>query len=651
MILEKKTFEISNIKSVDELNSLSLALNAKEQVSHMKISSESIVFRCIDIDALLSLIQGMNKEFVVKEVVDGQKRQYDFAKRKETKHYFMFKNMLVEDDIYVLEDLLKKDERYKDVEYDKNNKILMLVSSQRDVLAHLRKELFKINPSIEIMEHRKPVRSQDVFHQKFLNRYLYIAVFLVIVSLAFITSKDHSRFTPVLWMMAMLLLAQPTLKKAWQNVKQLHFLKEEVLIVLAFVMGIVSGAYIETCLAVILYQAISPFLNTILDKVLRKIDRAVEMPEMGYRVEGDQINEVSLYDFEVNDILLVKSKGTIHIPGKIVKGSSQLSTYSNTSTYDLIDVSIGSQVHSGDVNVGDEDIHIQISESYESSNFIELMNIAAVAPVYESKTEKYTKLLSRLYTPVIVILAIILGVVLPIINFADYGALIHVGAVLLLISGSLSSDQAASLGGLSGFAKAFQNGIIVESSLGLDSINATQAIVYDRFDGVEVTSEELDLFKKLSHLGKSLVIFNDGPVALENDQYTIYNDLSVEEKLEKMDALFGPIVYIGDSFKDIALLQKSYVGISRGGLADPKVVESSDIVLIDSDLNKVYETFVIAKRMRTNAIVNNMITVCMKIVIMIALATFFALPLWLVVLIEMLVSGFVMIHSTHILKG
>ena len=55
---------------------------------------------------------------------------------------------------------------------------------------------------------------------------------------------------------------------------------------------------------------------------------------------------------------------------------------------------------------------------------------------------------------------------------------------------------------LAGFAKAFRNGIIIESSLGLDSINACQTIVYDRFDGVEVTEEELELFRKLSHMGR-----------------------------------------------------------------------------------------------------------------------------------------------------
>lgn len=647
MILEKKMFEISNIQSVDELNSLSLALNEREQVSHMKINKESIVFNCIDIDPLLSLIQGVNKEFVVKEVIDGQKRQYDFAKRREVKHYFMFRNMITEDDIFVLVHRLEEDDNYKSVEYDKNNKVLMLISDKHDVLSYLRKELFKINPSIQIIEHRKPIRSQDVFNQKFINTYIRIAIFLVAIALALITSKDHSQMTPLLWMIGMFVLAEPIVKNAWEDIKVKKIFKEDVLAMVAFMMGIVSGAYIETLIAVMVYRAVAPILSKVLLHSLNKIDEAVQMPEIGIKIVDGKEENVSLYDFEDGDIMLVNSGETIHIPGVVIEGHSQLNTYSNTSTYDLVDVKKDSPVHSGDINVGTEPLHIQITGTYESSNYIELMNIASVAPVYESKVEKYAKLLSRVYTPVMVALGLILGVVLPIVNFETYGSFIHIGSVLLLISGALSSDQSTSLGMLAGFANAFQNGIIIESSLGLDSINATQTIVYDRFDGVEVTDEELELFKKLSHMGRILVIFNDGPVALEDDQYTIYNDLSVKEKLEIMDSLVGPIVYIGDSFKDIELLQKSFVGISRGGLLDSKVVESSDIVLIDSDLNKVYETFTIARGMRTNAIMNSLFTVFMKAIILIIIATFFPLPLWSVVLIELFVSAFVMTNSTR----
>jgi len=649
IILEKKTFEISNIKDVEELNSLSLALNEKEQVSHMKIGKETIIFNCIEIDALLSLIQSINKEIIVQEVIDGKKREYDFAQKKEKKHYFMFKNMISEDDIYVLIERIKTDYRYHDVEYDIQNKILMLISDQKDVLALLRKELFKINPSTIIVEHRKPIRSQDVFNQKFLKTYIYIAVLLVVISLALITSKDTTFITPLMWLMAALLFARESLQRAWKQIRQFHFFQSDVLFIFAILLGIASGAYVETCLAVIVYQFIAPILSKALEHSITRIDKTVEMPEVGIRVKDKQEEEISLYEFEVNDIMVVHPKETIHIPGIVTKGETMLNTYSNTSEYELVKVKKGNKVRSGDINAGEQDIYIRITKLYESSHFIELMNIASTAPVYESKIEKYAKKISQLYKPFMFILGLIIGVVLPMVNFKEYGLYIHVGAIFMILACSFISEESTSLGVLAGFAKAFENGIIIESSLGLDSVNVTQTIVYDRFDGVEVTDEELALFKKLSHMGRSLVIFNDGPVALENDQYTIYNDLTVTEKLEIMDTLVGPIVYIGDSFKDIALLQKSYVGISRGGLSDSKVVENSDIVLIDSKLDKVYETFLIARKMRTNAIINNAMTIIMKLAVLIVALSWTGLPLWLALIAEILTSVFVIRTSTRIL--
>ena len=63
----------------------------------------------------------------------------------------------------------------------------------------------------------------------------------------------------------------------------------------------------------------------------------------------------------------------------------------------------------------------------------------------------------------------------------------------------------------------------------MDDLNTCTTIIYDRFDGIETTEEEMDLFEKIKGLHKSLIIFNDGPVDLENDEYTIYNNYSVEQ--------------------------------------------------------------------------------------------------------------------------
>ncbi|MCD7893136.1 MAG: hypothetical protein LUG60_05465 [Erysipelotrichaceae bacterium] len=645
--LNKKTFEVSNIQSVDELNQLSIALNKKEQVSHIKIGKDNISFYCLDIDALKGVIHGINKNFIVKEVVDGESYQYDFAKPIDKEYYFIIRNIITEDDIYVLVDRLNKGQRFHDAKYNAQNRLLIVSSMERNPLSIIRKIMKRINPSVEIIEHRKPIRSQDVFNQRFLNTYIRIGVILVFAALGIVSSRDDTFLTPIAWFVSIMVIALPVIEKAWNHIKQKNIFNEEFLVLCGMVLGIVSGAYIETCIAVILYQLETPVLIRVMQKSINDIAESLKRPETIVRLDKNNEKRVSLYDIEIDDVIKVMPNDVIPIPGVVEKGLSIIDTYSNTSSYDHEVVKKGSNVNSGDINVGEDPIYIKVTKTYESANLTRLMHIASIASLYESKVEKYTVLFSRYYTPVVALIAIIVGVVLPVIDYDMFSQYIHVGAILLIISSGLATEYSSSLVVLDGLASAFVDGIMVESSMGLDCINATRTIIYDRFDGEEITEEELALFKKLSHLGKAFIVFNDGPVDLEDDQYTIYNNLSLEEKMNVLDQANEPVVYIGDSFKDIELLQKSYVGISRGGMADSKVVENSDIVLIDPSLDCVYEAFVIARKIRTHGLINNFVSIFMKLFIFILALSFIPLPLWLVVIIEIAVDIVELYFSTY----
>ncbi|MCD7951223.1 MAG: hypothetical protein LUG12_13335 [Erysipelotrichaceae bacterium] len=646
--LNKKTFEVSNIHSSDELNQLSIALNKKEQVSHIKIGKDNITFYCLDIDALKGVIHGINKNFIVKEIVDGVGYQYDFAKPVDKEYYFIIRNIITEDDIQVLVNRLNKDDRFHDVEYNAQNRLLILSTMQRNPLQIIKKIMKKINPSVEILEHRKPIRSQDVFNQRFLNTYIRIGIILFFGALGIVSSRDDTFLTPISWFACIMVIALPIIQNAWNQFRQKKYLNESLLVLAGMILGIISGAYIETMIAVIIYQFAPLIITRMMQEAMSHVTDAIERPETVVRVYKNKEKKVSLYDIDIDDVIKVLPNEVIPIPGIVEKGLSIISTYSNTSSYDHEVVKKGSVVNSGDINIGENAIYIKVTKTYESANLTRLMQIASIASVYESKVEKYTALFSKYYTPCVAALGLFVGVILPIVNYELFAPYIHIGAILLIISSGLATDYSSSLVVLDGLARAFADGIMVESSMGLDCLNATRTIIYDRFDGIEITEEELALFKKLSHLGKSFIVFNDGPVALEDDQYTIYNDLTLGEKLKILDEANEPVVYIGDSFKDIELLQKSYVGISRGGMADSKVIESSDIVLIDASLDRVYETFVIAREIRTHGFINNFVSIFIKLCIFILALSFIPLPLWLIVLIEIMVDVVELYFSTYL---
>ncbi len=646
--MEKRTFEISNFSSSDDINALVIILNSHEQVTHLKIGETSITFNCLDFEALISDVKEFDKKLMIKEIVNGKKQRYSYKKEK-TKHYFLFKNVEDEADIYTLINNLNETGSYFNIEYDHKNRLLTFETLKKNVSNALSKQLVKVNPSIEMVEHKKPIRTKEVFNQKFIKTYLKIAIWFFFVAIGLISSKDNSKFSTLFWLVSVFIISEPTIKLAISQIRAKQFFSEEVFILVGVIFGVIAKSYMQVFLAIVIYQISIPVLSKVYERAFRKIDKTVQLPEKGIRLKDEEEEEISLYEFDKGDLLVVRPNELIPIPGDIVSGHSFINTYTNNSQIALTEVNVDSHVHSGDINAGEEDLVIRITRTYDSSRLMNLMSIATSGATDESIVEGFTKKLARLSTPIIIFIAVVVGIILPIYDSYEFSHFIHIGAVLFLIEGTLSSEQAISIGKLAGFAEAFGNGIIVESSTALDAINTVKTIVYDRFDGVEVNEDEFALFRQLSLVANNLVIFNDGPYSLENDQYRIYNDLTTEEKLVLMDECEGPVAYIGDSLKDLQLLQKSNIGISRGGISNANLVKNSDVVLMDQDLNKVYLTFIVAKKMRNIAIVNNLLSIAAKLAILILAFTAHPFPLFLAVLVEKIVTGIIIEYSTSIL--
>ncbi|WP_308697730.1 hypothetical protein [uncultured Thomasclavelia sp.] len=639
-------FYIDNINDSDKLNEITLLLNGMEEVSRIKVGKTGISFYCEEPENVQQLLKNAGEDLVLKEEVNSRKREF-VPTEKKVEHIFMFTNLESEEDAKQIKEVISRYSAYENVSLDFANKLLKVTTNDKKVLVRLNRLVDKVNPAIDVELWKKPFRSQDLFQEKYLKAMIRIAILVVALSLGIVTREDPNIITRLGWLVTWLVVSEKTLIQAYKDIKVKQFISENITITVACLFGIIYGAYVETIFVAIVYQLGERLLLKLLGYSIDKVDDAINPVTLGRREIGENDYEmVSLEDVDIGDILVVLPGETIPLGGVIESGTSELDVFAINGSEVLEEVKPGVEVQSGSVNVKDT-LRIKILYTYERSAMNKILEIAMMAPAGTSKTHRIVELVSKVDSILFVVIGILCAVFIPLLDWGNNFRFMYAGIIFLTISGTFAYKQASSFAVLTGVAKAFSENIIIKENSGLDALNSCRTIIYDRFDGVEVSEEEMDLFAKLSKLNRDLIIFNDGPVDLEDDQYRIYNNLSVEEKLEIMDkaSIAGPVAYIGDNSKDIALLQKSYVGISRGGIKDKKVIDNSDIMLMNSDLNTVIETFMISRKQKAITLENIFFGLFVELVLMVV-AMVNVLPWWLALVVNLLISV-LLLFNTH----
>ena len=643
----ERIYYIDHIKTED-INALSLKLNSMQEVSRIKINKNSISFNCARPDNIQNYLDESNMDYILKEMVNRKKREY-ISNQNKVEKIFMFTNLESEEEANEIKDILSKYSVFENVQLDFQNKMLTLTSSAY-ALNRIKRIVENVNPNIQVEQWKKPFKSQDLFNEKYFQKYARIALFCVGVASGLVTFGDTTFLTYVGWFIALVICNEKVLQDAKRDLQLKNYLSENTIFLLACLGGWVYGAFIEALVVSVLYQFGKQLIMQVTQWSMQKLDELVSHQNLGRRLVKENEEMVPLTEFDIGDVLVVKEGETIPLGGKIIKGKAKLDVYAIDGSDVYQTSKIGNEVFSGTV-VAEGYLHIKTTALYDVSAMSKIVDIATNAPISSSSTEKIINKVSDIYTKALIIVGLICCVILPILNLHDNLNYMYLGIIMLTVSGSFAYVQGASFTLLAGVAKAFSKKIAIKENSGLDDLNTCVTIIYDRFDGIETTEDEMDLFEKIKGLHKSLVIFNDGPVDLENDEYTIYNNYSVEQKLEVMDKALvaGPVAYIGDCDKDIALLQKASVAISRGGVHNENVTKNSDIMLTDSNFDTIIDLLKIARKQKAVNIQNTFIGILISLLVVL-LGVLGLMPWWVACIIYILESVLVLFNSQLIIR-
>ena len=294
--------------------------------------------------------------------------------------------------------------------------------------------------------------------------------------------KNTSKIVEItLTIIALVILLIRTAKKTWKQLIKNHALDENMLITISTIGACLVGKATEGVMVITLYEIGKILEAKAVNKTRKSISDLMDIkPEYANLKIEDTTKQVNPEEVNIGDIISIKTGEKIPLDGKVIKGEAEINNQALTGESRLIQVKENSQVLSGGINVNGL-IEVQVEKTYENSTVNQILNLVENATDKKAKTENFVARAAKIYTPVVIGLAILVAIFMPLIfKNVTYSESIYKALIFLVISCPCSIAISVPLSYFSGIGKASKRGILIKGSDYLDGIRDIKQIIFDK---------------------------------------------------------------------------------------------------------------------------------------------------------------------------
>ena len=234
---------------------------------------------------------------------------------------------------------------------------------------------------------------------------------LLLLALRFVPLEGW--MVPAAWTVPALLALMEHAADAFESIRAGRYLNNALFTCLAAVLLFVTGLYAEAVLLLVLTSVTDRLEKRLHDKSRKELDKVGEiLPRYAVLVTGEGVERVDPASVVVGDILLVSAGERIPLDGVVTEGISTIDTAAVSGQRSPWAVNAGYKVYSGCRNLT-SDIKIRVSRPYDQSTAKKLTQLAEAAPGFPSEQENSVRRILFWYQIAALVLALLLGVVLP----------------------------------------------------------------------------------------------------------------------------------------------------------------------------------------------------------------------------------------------
>ena len=310
-------------------------------------------------------------------------------------------------------------------------------------------------------------------------RKIIIAVILFIIAL--VVPFANEWINKAIFIVSYLIVGFEVIKEALEHLFKGKLFDENFLMAIATIGAFGVGEFPEAVSVMLFYQIGELFQNYAVDKSRKSIASLMDIrPDFANIKIGDKIEKVSPEEVKIGDIIVVKPGERIPLDGTVIEGKSMIDTASLTGESVPRNVSINDEVLSGCINQNGL-LTIKVNKEFGESTVNKILDLVENASSKKSKSENFITKFAKYYTPIVVIIAVILAIVPPLVlkdaNFTDW---LYRALTFLVVSCPCALVISIPLGFFGGIGGASKIGILVKGSNYLEALANTELVVFDK---------------------------------------------------------------------------------------------------------------------------------------------------------------------------
>lgn len=392
------------------------------------------------------------------------------------------------------------------------------------------------------------------------KRAIKIIVAFILFVAAMIINVSNVWINNILYIISYLIVGYDIVLKAIRNVFRGKVFDENFLMTVATIGAFGVGEFPEAVAVMLFYQVGELFQSFAVDRSRKSISNLMDIrPDFANLVKEDSIEKVDPDEVSIGDIILIRPGEKIPLDGVVVEGNSMIDTKALTGESVPREVNVGDDILSGCINVNGL-LKVEVTKEFEESTVSKILELVENASSKKSKSENFITKFAKYYTPIVVIIAVVLAVIPPIIipgaSFSDW---LYRALSFLVVSCPCALVISIPLSFFGGIGGASKIGILIKGSNYLEGLAKSEIIVFDKtgtltegvfevqkIEAVGITEEKLIRYAALAES------FSNHPIAqsvkkaygkkIDSKLVTSTNELTglgIESIIEDRDVIIG----------------------------------------------------------------------------------------------------------------